>query len=41
MAACTSARTCTSFLVEKSEKKMSRGEKKQIGLWEDGDLLET
>lgn len=28
MAACNSARACTSFLVEKTEEKMSRGEKK-------------
>lgn len=40
-AACTSARTCTLFLVKKSEKKMNREQKKQIGLWEGRDLLET
>jgi len=37
MAACNSARTCTSSAVEKTEKK-EWYEEKEVGLWEDSAL---
>lgn len=39
MVVCTSARACASSLVEKPEKKVSRGGEKQVGLWEGQTLL--